>query len=375
MGRTLMMGILFFSLWGEAKTEVIYSDLRLLASELIDDMVYSWLKEPPVAANMSIVLADISAPVGVDARFNDLIENRLYELFSKNPDLSLKLVHCSACQQWVTITNPHRTILQRGVDQPEALKGFLLLSPNALALSLQFEAREREIILLAHIFELTGSQKIVWAKRFSTHMGLRQTLREANPLLSLNEARQIQNQILEGREPMKLVSRFHVHNFQSQSKLGAIPPLLFAEQSVEGEVLPWRKQRLGLSVGMTSIKDSLSGWSLGGHYSQLMFRETPSLIYPDLYWFFGLNYMRLTGLGAAVFGEDQIDLAKLLKENEDPKTSHTIYQIGFEVFIKHRFGMNVYVEYFPALKNSKVIQEQSFIFPYHALGTGMVFQW
>lgn len=356
-------------------SEIIFSDLRLMAAELIDDMVYSWTKDHPTQPNASLVLADLSAPVGLDTRFNDLVENRLYELLQKHPQLTLKLIHCSACQQWMTVSTPQRTTISRGIDQPETLEGLKKLSPGALGLSLQFEARDRELFLLAQIFEISPPQKIVWAKRFSTTMGVRQTLREANPLISLEEARQAQNQILQGREPMKLITRLQIHNFKSKSDLGGIPPLIFAEQSLEGEILPYRNQRAGISVGVTSLKDSLSGWSFGGRYSHLMFRQTPSLVYPDFYWFVGVQYLRLQGLGAALFAEDQIDLAKLLKENEDPKASHTVYQFGFEALIKYRFGITVYWEYFPNLEGSRVISEQSFLLPYHGLGTGMVFQW
>jgi hypothetical protein len=355
--------------------QVFIQDIRLMGAELVDDMFYQWLKDPPLASNVSLTLTDISAPIGLDSRFNDLIENRIYELIQKNPQLKITLSHCAACQQLIAVSNSTQTILSRGIDQPEVLAGILKINPNSLALSLNFEARSRELILIAQIFEVAPPQKIHWAHRYSTNMGLRQTLREAAPLISLEDARKVQNQILMGREPMKLVSRLHIRNFQSSSELGALQPLLFIEQSLESEILPWRDQRVGLSVGLTSIRDAYSGWTLGGRYSNLMMRETPSLIYPDLYWFFGLQYLRLQGLGAAVFAEDQIDVAKLLKENEDPKVSLTSYQIGLEALIKYRFGLSVYIEYFPGLENSRVVAMKSFVLPYQGVGTALVFQW
>ena len=231
-----------------ATEEVIIQDLRIMSSELVDDMIYQWIKDPPLNAQNSVVLADISAPIGVDSRFNDFIENRIYELLQKNPHLQLSLIHCSACHQLVSHSNPERTIIRRGIDLPEVLNGLLKATPGALALSLNFEARDREISLQAHIFELASPQKIVWAHRYSSNMGLRSTLREANNLISLEEARKIQNNIIAGREPIKFVSRLQIHNFQTQSELGAIPPLLFIEQSLESEVLPFRNKRIGLIV-------------------------------------------------------------------------------------------------------------------------------
>ncbi len=355
--------------------EVIFHDIRFMAADLIDEMVYQWLKEPPALPPTLLTLAEISAPIGVDSRFNDLVENRLYELVQKNPELKVSLIHCSACQQLVATSNSSRTIISRGIDQPEALAELLKVSPNTMGLSLFFEAREREVVLLAQVYELSPPQKLLWSKRLSTVMGTREALRETRPLVSLADARQMQNQILHGREPLKLVSRLHIHNFQSATDMGSLQPLLFAEQSLESEILPLRQKRVGLSVGLTSIRDSFSGWTLGGRYASLMFRDTPSLIHPDLYWFAGLQYIRLQGLGAAVFAEEQIDVAKLLKENEDPKVSLTAYQLGFEALIKHRFGLSVYVEYLPALSRSQIVAQDSFLLPYHGIGTAMVFQW
>lgn len=373
---TLCIGVNFgASTAMAAQDEILFPDIRFMAAELVDELVYQWLKNPPVSTQTHLVLADVSAPVGLDSRFNDLIENRLFELFLKNPQLQLSLVHCSSCLQYVAVSNPQKTIIRRGIDQPEALSGFLKIAPHTLGLAMNFEAQGRELILQAHIFELAPPQKIVWAQRFSTHMGVRQSLREAAPLMSLESARKIQNEMIQGNDRLKFVTRMQIHSFQSQKPNYTIMPLIFAEQSIEGESLPARNQRFGLSAGITSIRDSYSGWTLGGHYSRLMLRDTPSLIHPDLYWFFGAHYMRLQGVGAVVFTEDQLDIAKLLKENEDPKASLTAYHYGFEVFVKYRFGLAVYLEYIPALDNSKIIAKENFILPYNGLGTALVFQW
>jgi hypothetical protein len=355
--------------------EILFPDIRLMGAELVDEMVYQWLKDPPVTNPTAVVLADVSAPVGLDSRFNDLIENRIYELFQKNPQLQLSLVHCASCLQYVAVSNPSKTVIRRGIDQPEALAGILKMAPHTLGIAMNFESQGRELILHAHIFELVPPQKIVWAKRFSTNMGVRQSLREAAPLMSLETARKMQNEIIQGKDRLKFVTRMQIHTFESQNPSYTIMPLIFAEQSIEGESLPQRNQRFGLSAGITSIRDSYSGWTLGGHYSRLMLRDTPSLIHPDLYWFFGVDYMRLQGVGASVFAENQLDIAKLLKDNEDPKASLTAYHYGFEVFVKYRFGLSVYLEYIPALDNSKIIAKENFLLPYHGVGTAMVFQW
>ncbi len=363
-----------FCLNVESKEEIIFRDLHIMAAELVDDMVYSWLKNPPFSNQTQVTIVEITAPVSLDNRFNTVIENRLYELFQKNPQLKIELVHCSSCSQIVSYSNSEKTIISRGIDQPEVLNGILKLAPKTMALSLNFEVQEREIYLQSHIFELAPPQKILWAQKYSTSMGVRASLREATPLLSLESAREIQNKILIGREPLKFISRLQIHNFETDENY-TLPPLLFGEQSLEGEILPERNQKFGLSVGVGSVRDSYSGWTVGGRYSKLMFRDSPSLIHPDMYWFLGVQYMRLQGPGAAVFAENQLDLNKLINSDDDPKASLTNYQFGFEALIKYKFGLSVYLEFIPALSKSKIIHEQSLIIPYHGIGTALVFQW
>ena len=82
-----------------AEESLVRMDLRLMGADLLDEMVYDWKKSPPFPNQKPMALAEVVAPLGLDDRFQILIENRLMELISLNPDLSLQLVRCSACSE------------------------------------------------------------------------------------------------------------------------------------------------------------------------------------------------------------------------------------------------------------------------------------
>jgi len=355
----------------------ITMDVRLMAADLVDEMVYSWQDAPPLSGKAKLVLADIAAPVGLDERFNVLVENRIFELLRQNPGIPVELSHCGPCTRWVAKSNPQGTILGRGIDQPEILAQILHDMPERQALSLDFEAEGRELVLRAQIYELTASQRILWAQTFSTSLSARRVLREANPLLSLAEAREQQRQILAGRDPIEISSRLAIRSFNNRSSapVSAVP-LPFFEQSVESVPLPKRSIRAGVTVGFTSIKDSLSAWTVGGHVMGLMFRDKPSLIAPDLYWTFGAQYIRMRGPGAASFAQGQTDLDTLRNTTAEPRATLVAYRLGLEVHIKYRMGLLAFIEDIPILKDNDSVEQKSLLgIPYHCIGGGVVVRW
>jgi hypothetical protein len=355
--------------------ETIRKDLRLVAADLVDEVVYSWLQNAPVSGPTPLVVAEVEAPIGIDQRFDEDIENHLFEVLRANPSLKLQLVHCSVCRNWVTVSTPKRTLIGNALGQPEG-RELLREMPHLHALSLHFEVVGSELILWAEIYEIQPPQKVVWARRFSESSSARTVLREPTHLVSISEAREEQRKILLGRDTLQAVTRFPIRNFSSkESEKGAAAPLIFLEQSFEASLAPKYDRRAGLSVGLTSLRGTMQGWSFGAHYMQLLLRNEPSLTNPDLYVKAGVNYLRLEGPGAAVFGESQIDVARLMNNSEDPKASLTAWQIGLEARVKYRFGLGAFLEYIPALDESNVIATQRAIIPYHNFGVVGVFQW
>jgi hypothetical protein len=349
-----------------------------MGADLVDDLVYSWTKNPPFPEQVSVVLTEVDAPTGLDSRFTTFVENRLYELIRANPSVNVKLAHCSACLSLVSKTTAGQTTISRGIDQPNMLPAG---DKVRLGLSLHFEAEGSELVLRSHIYQLSEKRTIEWASTLSTAASSRRLLRESAPLISLEAAREEQRQILMGRDQIEAVTRFTVRNFSMSDdalkggKL-AIAPVIFAEQSFEGILLPRRADRLAITVGGTSIRDSMDGWSFGGHYAHLLSSNEPTLATPDLYAIMGFHYVRLRGPGAIVFSDAQLEEARLLRVASEPTATFVAWRLGFEAHIKYRFGALLFLEYIPNLVESKTIQTKRLLgIPYQDLGIGLVVRW
>ena len=352
-------------------------DLRLMASDLVDDVIYSWLQNPPVSGPADFIVAEIDAPIGIDKRFETDIENHLFELVRANPRLPISLVHCAVCRQWMAVSGPKRTIIGRALEQPEGQEQ-LSHYPHLHALSLHFDVVGTDLVLWAELYEVASPQRVVWSQRYAHATTARVLLRDPNHLISIPEAREEQKRILAGRETIQAVTRFPIRTFKGAGSTGGatqVAPLLFLDQSLEAILSPHRNKRAGLSLGVTSIKGSMQGWSFGTSYQQLLFRDEPSLTEPDLYLRAAVTFMRLEGPGAAVFSGNQIDVAHLINSNDDVRASLTTYQIGLEAHIKYRFGVSVFLEYIPQLEESQVIATQHLLIPFHSIGVSGVFLW
>ncbi len=360
--------------------EPVRLDLRFMASDLVDEMVHTWLRTSPFATSTPLVIAEIDGPIGLDERFEQEIENHLFELMRANPRLPVQLVHCSLCRQWVAYSQPKKTVIGKALNQPEVLEQFRQY-PQTVALSLHFDVIVDDLVLWAEIYEIKAPQKVVWAQRFSHRTSARSVLQEPSKLVSLAEAREEQRRLLAGRDTLQAVTRFPIRNFGTKEDGGGggagaqTAPLIFLEQSLEAVLGPQRNRRAGLSIGLTSIKDTYQGWSFGAHFSQLLGRREPSLTQPDLYLRTGVVFLRLEGPGAAVFGENQIDIARLLDPTSEPKASLTAWQIGLEAHVKYRFGFSTFIEYVPLLESSNVIETRRFIVPFHSVGFAGVLFW
>jgi len=373
-----LIALLLLSCSAFAAEEPVRLDLRLMGSDLVDEMVYSWLQTAPVSGPVSLVVAEIDAPVAVDQRFDEDIENHLFELLRANPRLPVTLVHCALCRQTMTVSNPKQTVMGRALNMPEGQE-MLSHYPHLYALSLHFDVVERDLVLWAEIYEVAPPQRIAWSRRYSTSTSARALLRDPNHLVSISEAREEQHKLMTGHDNIQGVTRIPVRTFAAgtltQGSAVEIPPLVFLEQSIEGVLGPHRNRRVGMSLGLTSVKDSMQGWSLGASYAQLLGRNEPSLTQPDVYLRAAAVYMRLEGPQAALFGQNQIDVNHILNSTDPPRASLMAYQLGLEVFAKYRFGLGAFIEYIPVLNSNQAIATRNAIVPYHSLGFTGVFLW
>lgn len=356
-------------------SEVIRMDIRLMGADLIDELVYEWKKKAPSSEQLSLVMAEIIAPVGLDDRFQVDMENRLSEVLRLNPDLPITLVHCSQCTRMVAKSTPAGTLITRGIDQPDTMQELEKQMPGRVALALHFEAAGRELQLRARIFQLQPPQKIVWAKTLSTSMTARRALQDPSHIIGLDEARREQNEIIAGRSTLLFTSRAVLRIFNSAESFSQVAPLPFIEQSFESQLLPNRTVTSAFTLGFASLKDSLTAWTVGGHVAKML--GQPSLVSPDLFLFFGVHYIRMRGPTAAVFSADgENRFLQAIRPEAEPKATLVAFRLGLEVHVKYRLGMLAFIENIPILKESRTVESKSLgPISYHDLGWGVIWRW
>jgi hypothetical protein len=181
-------------------------------------------------------------------------------------------------------------------------------------------------------------------------------------------------------DPLEFVTRATLRSFKlsgdEPTDSSNIPPLLFLEQSIEGVILPNRAYRVAFTLGTTSVEKTMAGYSFGGHIAKLVNRPAPSLANPDLYFFGGFQYFRIRGPGALLFGSKELDVAKILGDRKEPRASFVGYRLGFELHLKHRFGMLVFLEKIPSFDGSEIIGTFDVLgVEFHNYGIGMLVKW
>ena len=380
--RCRLLVLLFF--WTHpalADSQGLALDIRWIGADLIDEMVHDWELHPPFSGPTLTALTEIDGPVGLDERFSVVVENQLVDRVTALSATHVRLAHCSACRKWVVKSSKAGTYFGRGVDQPELMRDLSSAGGAKHGLSLSFEAAAKSVVLRAQIFSLTEvGQPIVWAKSYTTMATARAAMQNDEPLVTLADARAKQDAIIHKQDPLEFVSRVTFRMFSMASSgstnTSRIAPVLFAEQSIEGVLLPRRNRRMAFTVGVTSIEKTMSGYSVGGHFAQLLFRDEPSLVNPDVYFFGGFQFVRLRGPGAAPFAQEQLDIAKIRGDNKEPRASFVAYRLGLEAHVKNRFGLMAFLENIPAFDKSQIIAKESLLgIPYHDMGFGMVVKW
>ncbi len=383
LGRLgLTMAITLFTVGSSfAEEQGATLDIRWMGTDLVDELVHDWELHPPFSSLQLVSLAEINSPIGLDEQFSLVIENHLIDLLLKISSTKVSLARCSACMKMVVKSTKAGTYIGRGIDQPELLKELASSGGAKTGLSLSFEAEGKSLILRAQLFSFAEpGQPIVWAKSYATSMSSRLALQNDQHLVTLQEARDIQNTMLRKEDLLQFITRISFTNFKMENagNTGAsnVTPLLFVEQSVEGVVLPRRSTRVAFTVGATSVEKVMSGYSVGGHLAKLLNKQEPSLANPDLYFLAGFHYTRLRGPGALPFGLEELDIASIRGDRREPRATYIAYRVGLELHAKHRFGLFSFLEKVPALSNSEVLGSYDILgTSFQAWGLGMVVKW
>ncbi len=339
------------------RTEIA-GQLQLQAYDLLDELVYGWMKEAPFALQTPLILADVSVPVGFSSGLQALIENHFTTLLIKNPSTHVTLAHCPECTSLVVHSGAKGTIVSRGVDQPEALAGAARTSGSRHALFLDFEVEGAALVLRARITALEPNLPIVYAKTLSTLTTSAALLRDPEHLKSAAEARKEYLDALEGRGIFLVPIRLGVRTFTSRSANLAVAPFVWLSLGIEASLSQARAWTASFSVGMSWSPSPHVAWLGQARIARLVSGSTVSLTRPDLYVFVGGAVISVYGQGALAFRNriPTIDeLIIMFRTPGEPSYTYGTVQLGVELRVKNRIGFILFVESAPGINDSETI--------------------
>ncbi len=358
----------------EARAEV-GAQLQLQAYDLLDELVFGWVKAPPFKEDTPVVLADVTVPVGFGSGLQALIENHLVSLLTQNPRTHVQLVHCPQCTSMVVHSGAKGTVVARGVDSPEALVQAGVASGSRRALFLDFEIEGSVLVLRARMTSLEVKLPIVWARTLTTTSHSPALLRAPDKLKSAAEARKEYLDLLEGKGIILVPISLAVRTYKAKENvpLGA-PPTIWLQVGLEASLSQARAWTAGFSAGFTWTPQSHVGWSLQARVARLITGNVVSLTHPDLYVFMGGAVMSLYGTGALAF-KDQIPTpAEIRDPNATPNAIFGAVHLGILMRLKNRIGAAFYAEWSPAFDGSPLLANYIDLgVKIHALGVEVQF--
>ncbi len=333
----------------------VADQVQLQAFDLVDELVLQWRAKPVFALDTTVVLADVSVPVGFGTGLTAMIENHLLSVLLANRETHLVPTHCPACTAMVVHSGAKGTVVSRGVDDPEVLHGAGLAAGAKHALFLDFEIEGSALVLRARLTALEPSLPIVAARTLTTTTSAAALLRDGAHLKTAEEARAEYLDVLNGRGLFLVPARVGVQIFgrpdngQVQSA-----PLIWLQSGLEFSLTRARGWTASILAGVTYVPQSLFGWSLHARFARLLGLAS-SLTLPDVYVFLGAGVFTVYGNGALVF-RDRVptvdDLAAAVVPGRSPSTTIGSFQAGLELRIKNRVSAAFYIESAPYLDGS-----------------------
>lgn len=341
--------------------------IHLQANDLIDELVFSWIEQPPFGTPTPVVLADVILPVGFGSGLSALVENHLAQALIKNPATNVQLAHCPACNALVVHSDAVGTVIGRGVDQPGALAKLRGTSSADHALFLDFEAEGSALVLRARMTRLEDALPIVYARTLTTRTTSAALLRSPNKLISADQAREEYVAVLEQRGPLTIPIRLAMTGFApvEDAALQTPLPIPWLQVGVEYAVTTARAWSGSLVVGATFLPTLQTGAMVQARGYRLLSGSEVSLTWPNVYGFVGASMAIIQGQLASVLAPDAV------APNEDlfgPLATYLTVHAGLEVRVGRRIGVAVYFETMPTHYNSDNIGNYL-----DMLGTGIEF--
>lgn len=362
----------------------VAGQVHLDAFNLVDELVYGWKTEPPFEAPTSVVLAEVTVPVGLGTGMRALLENHVATVLAQNPTTNVKLVHCPACTAVVVHSGPEGTVVSRGIDDPAVLAE-LGSDTGRHALFLDVEAEGAYLVLRARLTGLTPDLPIVWSHTLATSTSTPALLRKPSDLKSADEARDEYLDALHDRGNLAIPLRVAIRSYARPNSEDGIPPppFLWLQTGLEMSPTDAKAWTASVLVGYSFIPQAYQGVMAQARVHRLITGKVRSVTRPDLYGFVGAAATSVWGPATGPFldpnqpNSDQTSQAAIAYAFGTEVISRSIFggfQVGLDLRVGNRMGMSAYLETLPDYNESPNIGSYIYVFlPWQSLGTEVTF--
>lgn len=321
--------------------------LHLMATDILDELVYRWTSKPPLAKPSEVVIMAITSPMGLNQQFTAFLENHFHRLVIQNPKSNVIPVYCGTCSTLTAFASPRGTIIAPGAAIAD-LKGDDLAA--SFALYLDFSIEKSQLLLRSRLVALDDHRRIIHAETIATDSGQPPSLRLPGRLASLEQVRKEYVEILTQQERTRLALGTKVMMIDLKDELVLIPPIPWLLVGLDVYPSDQRQWYMNLSLGMASIPEEVNGTLVQGRYARHIYPEHSNLIQPDIYGFFSLEYFELKGrLGRALIGSGKDTPGEFRQSilDDDPSRidqfSTASLSIGAEVHLARMSRIGVFV--------------------------------
>jgi hypothetical protein len=184
-------------------------------------------------------------------------------------------------------------------------------------------------------------------------------LRSEKQLKSAAEARQEYLDLLQGKSTYLIPIRIGLRTFATPASTQAVmaPPFFWLQGGVEAALTQARAWTGNLMLGVTWLPDLHVGVIAQARLARLISGNTTSLTHPDVYAFVGGAVIYVNGRTAAMFQNQVPDLDALI-DLTNMKANEAFlgtFHLGFELRVKNRIGVAVFMEALPGLTDSSSV--------------------
>lgn len=328
------------------------NQIQLYAVDMIDDLIYEWIENPPFNDQTNLSLVSLDVPMGLNPKMKGILENHFYALMAEHGETGIKISHCRSCTQLTAYNSGSQTIYGQGYDVLPTDQ--LALPKKSKLLFLDFSVDDHYMILRAKVVNNTDEKEVLYAKTIVKSSSEAPLLRDNKNIVSKEEARKQYLKMLRKDFVYSVPLSLDVYSFEASddAQVGIIP-LVWWDISVEGGASMDRTWLFSTGVAVAYLPDTYSAFRLGGRLLYRLDSGYFSMARPRTYLFSDLAFSRITGAGVAAIVDDSIVtpgniIASEEGNDNDLETIMVGIKFGVQLRVNRLYRFSAYIQALPS---------------------------